>query len=98
MKFVGEIAAEFLGMFIGDRRLAAGILAIVAAAASLADKSTIGPFVGGGILIFGCPILLIVNVWRAALPHEGRTTKRRGRLAAARRRTATKPALMPPLW
>jgi hypothetical protein len=66
MKFLGEVAGELFGMFVGDSRLALGVLAIVAAAALLAESTGFSPLVGGNVLLLGGPILLIENVRRSA--------------------------------
>ena len=65
MRFHRELAAELLGMFVGDRRLAMGILAIVAAAALTGDAE-LPSYVAGGVLLLGSPLLLLDNVRRSA--------------------------------
>jgi hypothetical protein len=64
MKFLGELAAELLRMFLGDGRLAGGVLAIVAAAA-LASAAGLSPYAVGAILLVGGLLLLIENVRHA---------------------------------
>jgi hypothetical protein len=53
-------------MFFAEKRLAITVLAIVAAAGSLVDFAGLNPLVGGAVLLFGCLILLIESVCRAA--------------------------------
>jgi len=66
MIMLKELAAELIGMFIGDKRLTISILAIVAAVGSLVDFIGLHPLVGGSALLFGCLILLIDSVCRSA--------------------------------
>jgi len=61
-----EIAAELLGMFVAEKRLAIAVLAIVAVAGSLVDFAGLDPLVGGAILLFGCLTLLVESVCRSA--------------------------------
>jgi hypothetical protein len=61
-----EIAGEIAGMFAGDARLAAAILAIVAIAAVLIDVAKFDPVLGGLALLAGCLALLVESVRRAA--------------------------------
>jgi len=63
-----EIAGELAGMFAGDARLAAAILAIVAVAAALIDVAKLDPVLGGLALLGGCLALLVESVRRAARP------------------------------
>ena len=65
MKFLGELAAESLGMFVGDGTLAIGVLAI-AAAAALISNAGLSPYAGGSLLLLGGPLLPIENVRRSA--------------------------------
>jgi hypothetical protein len=74
MTFLRELASELVAMFIGDRRLTIGILALVAATGLSIDFVGLQPLVGGALLLLGCPILLIENVRRAAGP-RGETGK-----------------------
>lgn len=66
MKILKELAAELLGMFVAEKRLAMAVLAIVAVAGSLVDFAGLNPLVGGAILLFGCLTLLIESVCRSA--------------------------------
>jgi hypothetical protein len=66
MTMLKELAAELLGMFVAERRLAIAVLAIVAAAGSLVNLAGIEPLVGGAVLLFGCLILLVESVCRSA--------------------------------
>jgi hypothetical protein len=62
-----EFAAECIGMFVGDARLALAILTIIAASAALVYLTAFPPLVGGATLLFGMLALLIENVRRTAL-------------------------------
>ena len=66
MTMVKELATELSGMFFAEKRLAIAVLAIVAVAGSLVDFAGLDPLVGGAVLLFGCLILLIESVCRAA--------------------------------
>jgi hypothetical protein len=66
MTILKELAAEMLGMFVAEKRLAIAVLAIVAATGSLVDFAGLNPLVGGAILLFGCLTLLIESVCRSA--------------------------------
>jgi hypothetical protein len=66
MTMLKELAAELIGMFCAEKRLAITVVAIVAAAGSLVDFAGLNPLVGGAVLLFGCLILLIESVCRAA--------------------------------
>ena len=66
MTILKELAAELLGMFVAEKRLAMAVLAIVAVAGSLVDFAGLNPLVGGAILLFGCLTLLIESVCRSA--------------------------------
>jgi hypothetical protein len=66
MMMLKELAGELIGMFFAEKRLAVAVLAIVAVAGSLVDFAGSNPLVGGAVLLFGCLILLIESVRRAA--------------------------------
>lgn len=66
MTMLKELAAELIGMFVAEKRLAIAVLAIVAVAGSLVDFAGLNPLAGGAALLFGCLILLIESVCRAA--------------------------------
>ena len=66
MTMLKELAAEFVGMFFAEKRLAIAVLAIVTMAGSLIDFAGLDPLVGGAVLLFGCLTLLIESVCRAA--------------------------------
>jgi len=65
MKMLSEIAAELVGMFVGEKWLTLGILAIAAAAAAV-NLAGFDPLVVGGVLLVGCLGLLIESVCRGA--------------------------------
>ena len=66
MTMLKELAAELIGMFVGEMRLTISVLAIVAAVGSLVDFIVLDPLLGGGALLFGCLILLVESVCRSA--------------------------------
>jgi hypothetical protein len=66
MTMLRELAAELIGMFVGEKRLAVAVLAIVAAAEYLVDFTNLNSLVGGALLLFGCLVLLIESVCRSA--------------------------------
>jgi hypothetical protein len=66
MTMLKELAAELIGMFVGEKRLTISVLAIVAVAASLVDFTGLDPLLGGAVLLFGCLILLVESVRRSA--------------------------------
>ena len=66
MTMLKELAAELIGMFVGETRLTISVLAIVAAVGSLVDFIDLDPLLGGAALLFGCLILLIESVCRSA--------------------------------
>jgi hypothetical protein len=64
MTLLKEVAAELIGMFFGDARLALALLVLVAVSAALIGLSGLDPLVGGTVLALGCPVLLIANLGR----------------------------------
>jgi len=64
MTLLKEVAAELIGMFFGDARLALALLVLVAVSAALIGLSGLDPLVGGTVLALGCPVLLIANLRR----------------------------------
>jgi len=68
MTMLKEIAAELIGMFMGDARLTLAVLAVVASAAALINLAGVDPLGAGAILLVGCLGLLIENVHRSARP------------------------------
>jgi hypothetical protein len=72
MSMIQEIAAEFVGMFLGDLRLAAAVIALVAATAALVDVAHSGTLLGGLALLGGCLVILIESVRHAAKPRDPR--------------------------
>jgi hypothetical protein len=68
MTILKELAAELIGMFVGETRLTISVLAIVAAAGSLVNFVGLDPLLGGAALLFGCLILLVESVRRSARP------------------------------
>ena len=68
MAIFKEFAAELIGMFFGDTRLAAALLALVAVTGLLIDFAGLDHLMGGAMLLFGSLALLVVSVCRAARP------------------------------
>ena len=66
MTILKELAAELLGMFVAEKRLAMAVLAIAAATGSLVDFTGLNPFFGSAMLLFGCLTLLVESVCRSA--------------------------------
>jgi hypothetical protein len=65
MTMLRDIAAELIGMFLGDRGLALALLVVIGAAALVSGVGEAGSVLAGGLLALGCPLLLIENVIRA---------------------------------
>ena len=68
MKMLRELAAELIGMFFTEKRLAVALLALVAVTGSLVDFAGFDRLAGGAILLFGSLVLLVVSVCQAARP------------------------------
>jgi hypothetical protein len=66
MAMLKELAAELIGMFVGERRLTVSVLVIVAVVGSLVDFIGFEPLLGGAALLFGCLTLLVESILRAA--------------------------------
>ena len=66
MTILKDVLAELFGMFVGDARLSAAILAVVASAALTIDAVGAPPLVGGAVLLIGCLGVLIGAVLRNA--------------------------------
>lgn len=66
MTILRDVIAELLGMFVGDARLTAAVLIVVAVAAVLIDVGDLSPLLGGGVLLVGCLVVLMGAVLRAA--------------------------------
>ena len=66
MTMLRELAAELIGMFVGEKRLTMAVLAVVAVVGSLVDFTDLNSLVGGALLVFGCLVLLIESVCRSA--------------------------------
>jgi hypothetical protein len=78
MTMLRELAAELIGMFLGDRGLALALLAVIGVAALASGVGEAGSIVAAALLALGCPLLLIENVIRAG--------RRRGRQSGRSRR------------
>jgi hypothetical protein len=66
MMMLKELAAELIGMFVGEKRLTVAVLAIVAMAGSVVDFTDFNSLIGGALLLFGCLGLLIESICRSA--------------------------------
>ena len=66
MTMLKELAAELIGMFVGEKRLTVAVLTIVVVAGSLVNFTDLNSLVGGALLLFGCLVLLIESVCRSA--------------------------------
>lgn len=66
MSILKDVLSELFGMFVGDARLTAAILAMVAVAAVLIDGTALPPLVGGSALLAGCVAVLVISVRREA--------------------------------
>jgi len=66
MSILKDVLSELFGMFVGDARLTAAILAMVAVAAVLIDGTALPPLAGGGALLAGCIAVLVISVHREA--------------------------------
>jgi hypothetical protein len=68
MTMLRELAAELIGMFVGEWRMTIAVLAIVAVTGSLIEFTGLNELVAGAVLLFGCLILLVDSVRRSARP------------------------------
>lgn len=66
MTVLREVLQELIGMFLGDARLSAAILFVVAVAAGLIELAGVEPLLAGGVLLAGCLAILLEAVRRRA--------------------------------
>ena len=66
MKMLADMLRELAGLFVDDGALALAIVAIVVLAGIVAAMMPGVPLVAGAILLFGCLVVLVLNVARAA--------------------------------
>ncbi|MGC2202910.1 MAG: hypothetical protein WA633_22575 [Stellaceae bacterium] len=66
MRMLKDLSAELIGMFFGEKWLTVALLVLVAVTGSLVDLAGLDKLVGGAILLFGSPLLLVASVCRAA--------------------------------
>jgi len=66
MTILKDVLSELFGMFLGDIRLSAAILAVVVATAGLIDLAGAAPLIGGGVLLAGCLAVVTSAVLHAA--------------------------------
>jgi hypothetical protein len=71
MTMLKDVLVELIGMFLGDARLTAAILVVVALSAVLIDVAGIEPLIGGGVLPVGCLLLVIESVRRSGRQTTG---------------------------
>lgn len=64
-----DLFSELVSMFVGDTRLSAAILAIVAVAAGTTSIESVDHLLGGAILLGGCLLLLVGVVYMTARRH-----------------------------
>jgi hypothetical protein len=64
MNVLREVAEELFSMFVGDARLAIGVLLVVAVATAAA--TFVQPWLGGAVLLLGSLGLLLDSVLHAA--------------------------------
>lgn len=70
MSILKDVFAELVSMFLGDARLSASILAVVALAASLIKVAGLAPIVGGGVLLVGSLATVVIAVLATAHRHR----------------------------
>ena len=66
MNLVRDVVGELISMFLGDARLSAGVVAVVALSALLIDVLGVEPLIGGAVLVVGCLAVLVGAVMSAA--------------------------------
>ena len=66
MKMLADMLRELAGLFVDDGALALAIVAIVVLAGIVAALMPGVPLVAGAILLFGCLVVLVLNVAKAA--------------------------------
>ena len=66
MILLREILAELFGMFVGDARLSAAILAVVALVALMIDVGHVPSLIGGGVLLVGCLVVVVTSTRQGA--------------------------------
>ena len=66
MTLIKDVAAELASMFVGDARLALGIVVVIAVAAAISLSGL--PLAGGAVLLAGSLAVLLDSVRRAARP------------------------------
>ena len=66
MTLLRDIANELVGMFLADSRLSGAVLALVRIVAALTNSLGVEPLIGGGVLVAGCPLILVEAAFREA--------------------------------
>jgi hypothetical protein len=70
MTLLKEIGTELVAMFVGDARLAACVLALIAGVGLLVHVAGIGPLAAGSVLVLGCLAILFESVHRGAAMYD----------------------------
>jgi len=70
MSILMDVLKELFSMFMGDARLTASIIAVIAVAAALIFLTDLPALVGGAFLLCGCLTVLIVSVRQEAKRRE----------------------------
>jgi hypothetical protein len=65
MSPIAAIVRELVGLFVDDGALALAIAAVIVAAGLVAAFAPTAAWASGGILLFGCLGVLVVNVMTA---------------------------------
>jgi hypothetical protein len=66
MNLLRDVIAELVGMFVGDARLSAAVLFVVAVAAVVIRLAGVAPLAGGVVLLAGCLLVVVEGVRRGA--------------------------------
>ena len=66
MNMLVAVFRELTGLFIDDGSLALAILGVVLLSAFVVSVMPSVPMAGGGVLLFGCLVVLVVNVLTAS--------------------------------
>jgi uncharacterized membrane protein YdjX (TVP38/TMEM64 family) len=66
VKMLADMLRELAGLFVDDGALALAIVVIVVLAGIVAAMMPGVPLVAGAILLFGCLVVLVFNVAKAA--------------------------------
>ncbi len=70
MNILKDVLSELFSMFVGDARLTAAILSVIALTAIMIYFVNLPAIASGGFLLFGCIIVLVTSVRREARRRE----------------------------